>query len=269
MTPRSRTNDAFMRPFIFLTVTLLLATGACPCASIPSRAQAQLKSDLPSDPDLTQEPATAETSTTSSGHTALTPEAWQDLAQHYAHEPSVQQVVAAALRVATQHPAHLKDLAQRARLRGLLPHVDLGVRRGQGIDLRWALTDDATGNRTTADDVMLFATLRFDLDKLIFSNEELSAEREARMADDAQRELIRKVVHVYFLRRRLQIERDLSGLISAAEQLRLAEAEALLDILTDGSFQRQLQRAGPHRAENQAEKAIAPTPAPARRATHP
>ncbi|MEY4583435.1 MAG: hypothetical protein RL701_8138 [Pseudomonadota bacterium] len=170
----------------------------------------------------------------------ITEDAWQALQQRYEREPKVDAVVAAALQAARGDPNRYADMASRSRLRGLIPHLDLGVRRGQGIDLRWTLSDDLADNRTTADDVMLFATLRFDLDRLLFSAEEVSIAREQRSATDVQHILIRKVVHVYFVRRRLLLERDLLGGTSIAQQLRIQEAEALLNAFTDGAWKRML-----------------------------
>ena len=165
----------------------------------------------------------------------------ETLLQTYRHEPKVEQVVAATLKAAKHDPAKYAAMASRARLRGLLPHLDLGARRGQGIDLRWTPTEDLDAHRTTADDVTLFATLRFDLDRLMFSGEEVSIAREARSAKNAEHQLIRAVVHVYFLRRRLMLERDMLAGSSIAQQLRIHEAEALLNAFTDGAFQRMLQ----------------------------
>lgn len=171
----------------------------------------------------------------------------EELLHAYSHEPKVEQVIAAALEAAKHDPAKYAEMASRARLRGLLPHVDLGARRGQGIDLRWTPTEDLDAHRTTADDVTLFATLRFDLDRLMFTGEEVSIAREARSAKNAEHQLIRAVVHVYFLRRRLMLERDMLAGSSIAQQLRIQEAEALLDAFTDGAFQRMLKD-GKHKA---------------------
>ena len=172
--------------------------------------------------------------------TPISAAALEDLLQTYSKEPKVEQVVTAALKAAQHDPAKYAAMAGRARLRGLLPHLDLGARRGQGIDLRWTPTEDLEAHRTTADDVTLFATLRFDLDRLMFTGEEVSIAREARNARHAEQQLIRAVVHVYFLRRRLMLERDLLAGSSISQQLRISEAEALLDAFTDGAFQRML-----------------------------
>ena len=179
--------------------------------------------------------------------TPITEASLEQLLSTYSAEPKVEQVVAAARQAAQHDPAKYAAMASRARMRGLLPHIDLGARRGQGIDLRWTPTEDLEAHRTTADDVTLFATLRFDLDRLMFTGEEVSIAREARSAKNAEQQLIRAVVHVYFLRRRLMLERDMLAGSSIAQQLRISEAEALLDAFTDGAFQRMLKD-GKHKA---------------------
>jgi hypothetical protein len=171
----------------------------------------------------------------------LTPQKLDSLLARYAHEPRIDDVVKASLAAARHDPQRFVDMARRARLRGLLPHLDIGARRGQGIDLRWTTADDIDTHRTTADDLLLFATVRFDLDRLLFTGEEVSIAREARFERQAQHELVRQVVHLYFLRLRLMIERDLHGEQSLGQQLKIAEAEAMLEAFTDGAFRRMLK----------------------------
>jgi hypothetical protein len=161
----------------------------------------------------------------------------------YAAEPSVAQVVAEALRAERRDPRRFAAMARRARLRGLIPNLDVGARRGQGLVLRSTTSDDAGILPTTDNDLMLFATLRFDLGRLLFAGEEVSIAREARFEAQARRELVRQVVHLYFLRRRLLLERDLRDSSDISHALRISEAEALLDSFTDGAFERMLRRA--------------------------
>lgn len=170
----------------------------------------------------------------------ITPEELARLLARYAREPTPANVVSAALRAQRRDPERFADLANRARLRGLVPSLDVGARRGQGVDLRSVTTDTLGMHLTTADDLMLFATLRFDLGRLVFAREELAVAREERVAREAQNELVRQVVHLYFLRRRLLLERDLRGRIDLGREVRIAEAEALLDTFTDGYFGRMI-----------------------------
>jgi hypothetical protein len=170
----------------------------------------------------------------------ITPEELARLLARYAREPTPATVVSAALRAQRRDPEAFADLANRARMRGLVPSLDVGARRGEGVDLRSATTDVLGMHLTTADDLTLFATLRFDLGRLVFAREELLVAREERVAREAQNELVRQVVHLYFLRRRLMLERDLRGRIELGRELRIAEAEALLDTFTGGYFGRMI-----------------------------
>jgi len=216
---------------------------ACLCLSLCAGAHAQ---DEPAADSGEREP--------------LAPETLQALLARHAHEPQAHEVVAAALRAQQHDPGHWTALVRRARLRGLLPHLDLGARRGQGIDLRWTAADDLSAHRTTADDVTLFATLRFDLDRLLFAPEEISVAREARFARHAEQELARAVVHVYFLRKRLLLERDLRGGSSIAQQLRIEEAEAMLDAFTGGAFQRMLSHPAAWKTGASINDSVRPSP---------
>lgn len=169
----------------------------------------------------------------------LGPEEIQTLLARYSREPSAAQVVAAALRAADAAPDYFASLLRRARWRGLVPSLALGARRGQGVDLRTVVADDDT-RFTSGDDLVLYATLRFELGRLLFADEEVMITREARAARTARLELARSVLHLYFVRRRLQLERDAIGRSGIARELRIAEIEALLDTFTNGAFGRMI-----------------------------
>ncbi len=155
----------------------------------------------------------------------------------YAHEPPVERVVAAALRAADTSPTLAREAARRARLSGWLPTARVGVRRGTGRDLALQSTDllDRT-NLTTDDSLSLDGALIFRLDRLVFAREEVALLREERALAEERDALVRDVVHLYFERRRLQLERDLLGRTGPAAAVRIAETTALLDALTRGAF---------------------------------
>ena len=64
--------------------------------------------------------------------------------------------------------------------------------------------------------------------------------RELRHLEERRLEIATQVVHLYFERRRLQLERDLAGTTDVAIELRIIEAEALLDVFTSGAFSRMM-----------------------------
>jgi hypothetical protein len=172
----------------------------------------------------------------------LDPERIRELLARYDREPSASQVVQAALRAADSDPEHFASMLSRARWRGLLPSLAIGARRGQDVDQRVAVTDEDGTRFTSGDDLVLSATLRFELGRLLFADEEVAITREARAARNARLELARSVIHWYFVRRRLQLERDALGHSSITRELRIAEIEAVLDTFTNGAFGRMIAR---------------------------
>jgi hypothetical protein len=173
---------------------------------------------------------------------SLSPDAIAVLLQHYAAEPSAITVVKVAVRASEGDPDRFASMLRRARWRGLVPSVLLGARRGQGVDLRTTVTDDDAARFTSGDDLVLSATLRFELGRLLFADEEVTIAREARAARALRLELVRDVIHWYYLRRRLQLERDALGHTSVTRELKIAEIEALLDAFTNGVFGRMIGR---------------------------
>lgn len=161
--------------------------------------------------------------------------------RRYRDEPSVQRVLQAALATRSRDPSRARDAIERARLRGLLPTARAGIRRGQAIDLR-DLTGADGANVSTDDDLMLEASLVFQLDRLVFAPEEVGLLRELRALEAEQLELVRAVVALYFERRRLQLERDLLHQRDVVRAMRILETEALLDVFTAGGFTRMMGR---------------------------
>jgi hypothetical protein len=159
----------------------------------------------------------------------------------YATEPSVDELVRAALEAPALDPARAREAADRARLSGLLPQTRADVRRGQTLDL--GALQGGTTDRTTwsSDDELAFGgSITFQLDRLLFASEEASLMRERRHLEERRLELVTQLVHLYFERRRLQLERDLAGETDVATEIRIVEVEALIDVLSAGAFSRMM-----------------------------
>jgi hypothetical protein len=186
--------------------------------------------------ELTDGSLAREPDSTRAALSALDPEEIERLLARYAKEPSALEVARAALKAVDSDPDRFASMLRRARWRGLVPSLALGARRGQGVDLRSTVTEDDSLRFTTGDDLVLSATLRFELGRLLFADEEVTIAREARAARATRLELIRDVIHWYYLRRRLQLERDALGHTSVTRELKIAEIEALLDTFTNGAF---------------------------------
>jgi hypothetical protein len=155
----------------------------------------------------------------------------------YAREPRVAEVVRAALRAAPK--ARSASLAGRARAAGWVPRLALRARRGQTIDLATPLEADVLRVKSN-DDLTLEASLSFELDRLVFRPEEVALLRQERSEKQVRAALVRQVIHLYFERRRLQVERDLDPEPGVARAVRIQEIEALLDVFTNGAFQRMI-----------------------------
>jgi hypothetical protein len=158
----------------------------------------------------------------------------------YAHEPRVDDLVRAADRALSGGRA--EEIAARARTAGWVPRVGLRARRGLGVDLASSQTEDEEALRlSTDDDLVLEASLTFELDRVVFRSEEVALSRERRAEEQVRAARLREVVALYFERRRLQLERDLGAPGSAARGMRIAEIETLLDIFTNGAFRRMMR----------------------------
>lgn len=159
----------------------------------------------------------------------------------YAHEPSVDVVVAAALDRAEVDPRRARRLATRARHSGWLPSVRLGVRRGVGRDASSQLTGETDRTAQSSDaDLTLEAQLTFRLGAIVYGSDEVAWAREARARAALRSDIARAVVSLYFQRRRAQLERDLLHQDDLDHAVRIAELEALLDAFTDGEFLRMM-----------------------------
>jgi hypothetical protein len=159
----------------------------------------------------------------------------------YAQEPSAEQVVQEALRVAPSPRA--EAMAARARTAGWVPKIGFRARRGQTVDLSAPQTLDAAGLRVRSnDDLTLEATLSFDLDRVIFRHEEVTLLRQSNNERQARERVVREVIALYFERRHLQLTRDLKGDPNFECNVRIAEIEALLNAFTNGAFRRMIAK---------------------------
>lgn len=177
----------------------------------------------------------------SSERARVTPARVREALARYRDEPSVDALVRAVLESPALDPGRARDAADRARLAGLLPQTRAEVRRGQTFDLSALQSTTGERNVWSSDDSLTFSgSVTFALDRLLFAREETALMRERRHIEERRLEVATQVVHLYFERRRLQLERDLAGSTDVAIEMRIAEAEALLDVFTNGAFSRMM-----------------------------
>lgn len=152
-------------------------------------------------------------------------------------------LVEAALRHAGHEAAEERfdELARRSRSSASLP--ELRLRGGRSVDqsLRLSPTNNDPFRYTQAGGAKLFfeARLTWDLDRLVFSSEELAVERLRRQRASDRLDLVERVLEALFSWQRAKLEAiDPTRLPEerALAQLRGAQAAILLDVLTGGWF---------------------------------
>ena len=168
---------------------------------------------------------------------------WQALMSGYDDEPDIAEVIAAARAHADPLRAEFASLAQRSRLRGLLPRLTASLRHGQAYDLTDTQVAAGTRYRVGSDrDLSVQLELLFDLPSLLASREEQGLLRQQRIVGQTRETVLPRIVKLYFERRRLQILRDLGVRADVAAQIRIVEVEALLDSFTGGAFSSMIQQ---------------------------
>lgn len=162
----------------------------------------------------------------------VTPEQVERALRAYAHEPSLAELVEAARQAPGLDDASLRRLRRRMRRAALLPVLVVRGRRGRTEDL------DEDLNLQVDDDLSGDLELRWQLEHLVASDDELAILREERARARDREGRIRLVIVAYYERRRLQLERDLSGQADLHGEVRILELASLLDALTGGAFSR-------------------------------
>jgi len=156
-------------------------------------------------------------------------------AQH--GEPDVHDVVAAVLSHSGIDPARADAAMERARLSGLLPMVRAGLRQGTGYDFLERQTD-ATGTTslTGVQDLAFIGQLTFRLDRLLYTSDERMLLRESRTAAEQRLSIVSETVRLYFERRRLLVEIQLTGETDLEREARIAEIDALFEVMSGGEI---------------------------------
>jgi hypothetical protein len=162
---------------------------------------------------------------------------------------AIDRLCAAAVETALADPERARALVVRARLAGWLPEMGFRVYR------RWARTegvtleDPVTGapipvDIKAIDDVRYEWRATWDLSRIVFNPDEISAHLEALRMADVRRDIQLMVIRLYFERKRVMAELSpRNGVVDrrpASDRqrgnLRILEIEAELDALSGGAF---------------------------------
>lgn len=168
----------------------------------------------------------------------------------YKDEPAIRDVQEAATRFAEVYPEVIQSWRSRSRLAGLGPQIR-GEYRYVGSNTQRLRTGGDTPD-TQQDDVGTehrpLARAQWDLDRLIFNPDELRVSNEVVDLVRLRESVLDQVTKVYFERRRLQVDLDLTPPKDIAgrvrKELRLQELVADLDAMTGGFFSKKLAERG-------------------------
>ena len=250
-----------------LTGLSLIAAGWWP----PQRGHGQQEQvaqdsveNAPTPPFRSMEGGSKDVRSVNSEHPLETPQVdLERRLRRYRSEPSIEQVVRAATNAYKKQGANLASLADRARLRGLVPTLSVSARHGQALDLATSQTAVTDQLRVGTDrDLTLQAALTFELPRLVFAREEISVVRESRASSQQRQQVIEQVVALYFERRRLQLQRDRSTSADVDLHLRIAELTALLDAFTGGAFSTMIKKRATREADATSNVSVASKPQP-------
>ncbi|MFT5357245.1 MAG: hypothetical protein ACI9KE_004479 [Polyangiales bacterium] len=170
-------------------------------------------------------------------HAAAVPSPTQVRAalRRYHHEASIDAIIRAIDELPELSAETIARLVRRGRLAALLPQIRGRARRGQAVDLSERVDDL---RYSTDDSLSVELALTWDLNRLVYGPDEVALSREAARRREAKVQRSRLIVGVYFERRRLQLERDLLGVVDMVHELRIQELGAMLNALSDGAFSR-------------------------------
>lgn len=148
-----------------------------------------------------------------------------------------------ALAVAGYYSARtrLASIAGRARSSAVLPELRLRTLRSTGQNLRLTPTPDNPYGYTQAgsSELLFEARLTWHLDRLLFSDQEVSLERLQSERDAAERKLVEHVLERLALWQRSRVraaDEDSEPEVRETAELEALGAAVELDVLTDGWF---------------------------------
>lgn len=165
------------------------------------------------------------------------------------HEPSIQELQSVAARYAEVHPEKILEWRRGAALKPWLPSLSVGMDRGvaQNVDIDRGGTADPDRfiSGPSEQDRDYSVDLQWDISNLIWNDDQTSIDNRSKLMVQLRDDLMNELNHLYFARRRLQIqsflseEKDLAAAVD--RRLQIDEYTAGIDALTGGYLTRRLK----------------------------
>jgi hypothetical protein len=182
---------------------------------------------------------------------AVSDDSVREVLAKFDQEPTVREVQEAAGRYAEVHPDLIRSWRSRARKAAAAPQFRAEYRNVNSADNRQVEAGGTGSNSITTNNTVEHRPLvraQWDLDRLVFNPDELRVANQTVDLVRLRESVMDQVTKLYFERRRLQVENDLSPAADVAgkvrKELRLQELIADIDALTGGFFSKKLGEAG-------------------------
>ncbi len=175
----------------------------------------------------------------------------ENILAQFKHEPDIRQVQQAAVLYAEVHPDKIRAWRQAAARKALFPDLSLNadMSHDQNVDLDRGGTGDPDkfilGPEEKSRDWSVGVS--WDLGDLVWNGDQTSIDVRSRLMVELRQDILNEVTHLYFERRRLQIEMSLAPPrelpLELEKKVRLEELTAEIDALTDGFLTQHLSNA--------------------------
>ncbi len=181
--------------------------------------------------------------------TKLLPAA-EDILKIFEGEPSIAQIQKAAIEYAEVHPRKIQEWRRAAQKKAWLPTVSVSqkINRNNNIDLDRGGTADVDrfieGPEDLSNDWSL--GMSWDLGDLLWNDDQTSIDTRSRLMVELRDDVLNEVTHLYYERRRLQVQLAINPAkelrTQLEQQLRLEELVAGIDGLTNGYLSAHLKQ---------------------------
>ena len=133
-----------------------------------------------------------------------------------------------------------------------MPHVSVGIDHNRSRDIN--IDEGSFPNfqfiETTDRDASFDVSLTWDLGELIWNDDQTSIDTRSKLMVELRDDILNEVTHLYFERRRLQVQialqPDTDPAVAIERDIKLQELTAGIDALTGGYLSRSLERQGVH-----------------------
>lgn len=171
-----------------------------------------------------------------------------DILERFTNEPSIEAIQRAAIHYAEVHPGKIEGWRKAAARKALLPTVsfDYDLSRDQTVDLDRGGTADPDRYIVGPEEQSRgwSVGVSWDLGDLIWNGDQTSIDTRSRLMVELRDDILTQVTHLYYERRRLQVEMALAPMrdlpVQLEKEIRLQELTAGIDALTGGYLSKRL-----------------------------